>query len=398
MEESEGVFFIAHRDRFKSNVDALKSAFLKYYDKVGIGYSYKTNHLPSLCKDAHDQGLYAEVVSGSEYEIAHALGVPGNRIIFNGPAKTNSELITAFQQSSLVNVDSLSEAKQIAALAADYHGSIRLGLRCNLDFQWKDRESRFGLSEDSGELDQAWTLLRHLKNVTVEGLHCHTSFDRSADSYRRRIVRLIEIADRLFGPDGPKFIDVGGGLCGPMSADLKKQFAITPPSYADYAEAICTPLARRYGSEGPELILEPGVGILGNVFQYAFRVDHVKRIGAKWFAMTSGASHHIKIVPNTFNLPLTLVRKPSVQDPEREGASIDIAGFTCLEHDVIYRGFGEALARGDILIAENVGAYSMVSSPDFIRTNPPVYERRARSWHKLRGKTSVNDYLRNFVF
>ncbi|MTT52800.1 hypothetical protein F1529_09925 [Alcanivorax sp. VBW004] len=396
LDENEGVIFIAHMDRFRSNINALKAAFNGRYKNIRIGYSYKTNDLPKLCVEANEQGLYAEVVSGSEFEIAEILGVPGEQVLFNGPTKTNAELNRAFALGSLVNVDSLSEARQIASIASEFSGVIRLGLRCNLDFNWKDRESRFGLSENSGELNKAWELLSAYKNISLEGLHCHTSFDRSATSYNRRIVRLIEIADRFFGPQGPQFIDIGGGLCGPMSDELRSQFVTPPPTFDEYAVAICGPLHQRYGNQGPELILEPGVGLLGNVFDYAFRVEHLKKIGSKWFAVTSGAQHHIKIVPNGFNLPTSVIMCPSVTDGEREGGSIDIAGYTCLEHDIIHRDFEKPLACGDILVAENVGAYSVVSSPDFIRTNPPIFEQGEKGWIKLRDKQSVHSYLKSF--
>ncbi|EMR14101.1 Orn/DAP/Arg decarboxylase 2 [Methylophaga lonarensis MPL] len=396
LEQTEGVAFIAFTDRFVANVEALSKAFRKHYSNVSIGYSYKTNHLPELCKMAFKLGLYAEVVSGSEYIMAQKLGVTGDRILFNGPTKSDEELRLAFSNRSLINIDSLSEARQVLRLASEFDGDVRVGLRCNLDLAWKDRNSRFGLSEKSGELHSAAEILVGKSNIHLEGLHCHTSFDRSAASYTRRVDRLIEIADQIFGVQGPKFLDMGGGLCGRMSEDLSKQFSIQPPTFDDYADAICRPLIERYGSSGPELIVEPGVGLLGNVFDYAFRVEHVKQIDDNWFAVTSGASHHIKIVPNTFDLPTTCIQSPDVAEGIRRGTPVDIAGYTCLEHDVIYRGFKKPLAAGDILITSSVGAYSMVSSPDFIRTSPPVYEYCNDGWRILRGKVSIEDYLNNF--
>ena len=396
LDDNDGAVFIAHSDRFKANVAALREAFEGRYRNIGIGYSYKTNHLPKLCIAADVLGLYAEVVSGTEFEIALALGVTGERILFNGPVKGNSELKAAFAHGALVNVDSLSEARQVAELASEQKRAVKVGLRCNLDLTWKDRESRFGLSETSGELDEAWRILNAVESISIEGLHCHTSFDRSAKSYGKRIAKLIEIADRLFNEEAPRFLDIGGGLCGPMSAELREQFATPPPTFEEYAESICDPIVRRYGVDGPELIIEPGVGLLGNVFDYAYRVEHVKKIGSKFFAVTSGASHHIKIVPNTFNLPTSLLKSPETEGTGRVGANVDIAGYTCLEHDVIYRDFAQALARGDILVSKSVGAYSMVSSPDFIRTSPPVFERSGSEWKELRKKQSTISYLSQF--
>ena len=56
-----------------------------HYPKVQFSWSYKTNYLNAICAIYHQEGAWAEIVSGMEFERARRLGVPGNRIIFNGP-------------------------------------------------------------------------------------------------------------------------------------------------------------------------------------------------------------------------------------------------------------------------------------------------------------------------
>src|SRR5690606_30423238 len=103
-----------------------------------------------------------------------------------------------------------------------------------------------------------------------------------------------------------------------------------------------------------------------------------------------------KIVPNNVNLPLSIYERNAQDDGRCSGTPIDVVGYTCLEHDILYRGFNEPLSAGDILVMNNVGAYSMVSSPDFIRTSPPVYQLTEAGWTMLRRKVSIDDYLKNF--
>ena len=60
------------------------TAFSTRYPNVIFGWSYKTNYLNAICSLMHQQGSIAEVVSEMEYDKARALGVPGEKIIFNG--------------------------------------------------------------------------------------------------------------------------------------------------------------------------------------------------------------------------------------------------------------------------------------------------------------------------
>ncbi len=47
-----------------------KQAFETRYPKVQFAWSYKTNYLNAVCKIFHQEGSWAEVVSGMEYDKA----------------------------------------------------------------------------------------------------------------------------------------------------------------------------------------------------------------------------------------------------------------------------------------------------------------------------------------
>ena len=385
--ECGGAAYVLWIDRLRKNINDLQAALLKNYPKCRLGYSYKTNNLPRICKEADRSGLYAEVVSGMEYEMARCLGVPGHRIIFNGPTKSDYELLRAFSDGALVNVDSFSEASQIARLLQNGGEHARIGLRCRLDLPGKRGVSRFGLCESSGELSAAYDLLVKSPRVQIEGLHC-----------QRRMERLIDLSWQYFKNDPPRFLDVGGGLCGPMPESLARQINGPTPSYEEYAHSICKPLVERYGMDGPELIVEPGVGLVGNVVDYLFRVEHVKNVKQRTFAVTSGSSHHIKIVPNHINPPINLYSAPSEACLEEKPMRSDLVGFTCLEHDILVRDYAEPVKTGDIIVAECCGAYSVAISNDFIRPKPPVVELEGspEGWTMLRPKIGIELLLEQY--
>lgn len=49
-----------------------------------------------------------------------------------------------------------------------------------------------------------------------------------------------------------------------------------------------------------------------------------------------------------------------------------ITGCTCLENDIMKKGFNGKLAAGDFIVFKNVGAYSLCFSNAFIRNPLPV--------------------------
>lgn len=394
-----GAAYIVRMDNYRANVERFCAAFRAHYPNTNLGYSYKTNYLPAMCVEAHRLGLYAEVVSGMEYEVARACGVPDERIIFNGPAKTPTELTAAFAGGALVNIDGLDEAQTVAEVLAEHpHLNVRLGLRCNMELQCRGKTSRFGLSGENGDLHRAAKMIEDMPNATLVGLHCHYSYDRSVESYQRRARMLIRLADELFGETTPEFLDVGGGFCGPMPPALLEQLKFTPPTYEDYAEAIGPIFAERYGTDGgPELICEPGVGVVADTLDFACRIEAVKTLPGRTVAVTAGSVDQLKIVHNDVNLPLEVYRPDGAAD--EPGEPIDLVGFTCLEHDVLYLGYTRSLRKGDVAVFSNVGGYSFVTSAPFIRTTPPVVARTEDGgWRTLMNKLSVDELMSRFTW
>ena len=87
--------FVYSEKTLRQKYRQMHTAFSTRYPNVVFGWSYKTNFLAAICAWMHRQGALAEVVSGMEYEKARSLGMPGEKIIFNGPHKTLAALETA---------------------------------------------------------------------------------------------------------------------------------------------------------------------------------------------------------------------------------------------------------------------------------------------------------------
>ncbi|MBK8338979.1 MAG: alanine racemase [Flavobacteriales bacterium] len=358
-------------ERARSNMRDLAMAFRAIHPRTSIGHSYKTNYIPALCELTYAEGAYAEVVSGMEYDLALRLKAAPQRILLNGPVKSAQLLERALLAGSLVNVDSLQEVEVVRTIAQRYADhTLRVGLRVNFALDGLKR-SRFGIDAEGEELTTAYSRLTEGGNIAVEGLHGHFGGDRSAASYRDRTTRMVALADRLFGTTPPKFIDVGGGLAGRMPDALRAQFKKPPPTYAEYAAAIATPMHERYGTgpDAPELIVEPGMGLFSDVLEFICRVAATKTIGGSRHAIVTGSIYNVKPTLNAFDLPMEVVPTERTTAPS---ATWVVSGYTCMEIDILHSGVHADLAVGDHVVFANTGAYTVVLKPPFIDTAPAI--------------------------
>jgi diaminopimelate decarboxylase len=364
-------FHLFNEARLRTNVADLLAVFRAIYPRVGIGHSYKTNYVPAVARALSAAGAVPEVVSSLEYALALRLGASPGSIIVNGPVKRQDLLEQALVAGSLVNVDGLQEVDRVLAIA-DAHPdrTLRTGLRVNFALPGLDR-SRFGLDATGADLSTAMTGLRSRANITVEGLHCHLGGDRSAASYGMRAEQLITLADMLFPEAPPRWLDIGGGFAGGMPDELRAQFKVPPPRYADYAAAVAPVLAKRYGSgpDAPQLILEPGMGLLSDTFEFVSRVEATKTVDGRHHAIIAGSIYNVKPTLNKFDLPVDVIRHTPSSGGEQNWI---VSGATCMEIDILHSGLRTDLSVGDDIVFLNTGAYTVVLQPPFIIPAPAI--------------------------
>jgi diaminopimelate decarboxylase len=391
-------YFLFDERCFVKNLGEFLEAFRAYYPRTALGYSYKTNYLPRLCQLVHAAGHYAEVVSTMEYELARLLGVPGEKIIFNGPLKQEPELTRAMLDGATINLDGPEELALVLQIAALHpQQQFSLGIRCNLDLG-DNRISRFGFDAASRDLDAAVKQLRSQSNCTLAGLHCHLSTaGRTIESYRLRTQKLLALANRYFPEEPPRYLDIGGGFYGNVPADLRAQFDHELPTYKQYAAAIAPLLHERYGADGPELILEPGVAVVSDVLQFVTRVVGLKTIRGRQLALVVGSIHNVKPTGTDKQLSLQLCRDPAAT--RQLAGPVDLVGYTCMEHDCLYPEYPAAVGLGDFAVFQNMGAYTLVFKPPFIRPNPPIlgYDSETQRATLLRRAETVADVFGTFV-
>jgi len=389
-------FYLLYSARFAKNYDDFLGAFQDIYPKTTIGYSYKTNYTPKLCKIIDDKGGYAEVVSDMEYSLAINIGVSPENIIVNGPYKPKKALERFLLNGSIVNLDSYKEVALLKVISNEHPDETMLiGLRCNFDIN-NDNVSRFGLDVEGDNFFKVFNKLKQLPNVKIMGIHCHFP-DRNIQSYTYRADKILALADKLF-ESPPSYIDIGGGYFGKMDDSLKKQFK-SVHEYSDYAKAIATRFNDFYASfdekSKPTLILEPGSALVADTMEFVAKVIDIKNIRGSSIAMTSGSKFNIGLLSSSVNMPLTVFS--GVVD-RTAYETIDISGYTCIESDYLFKNYTGYLNEDDYLVFSNVGSYSVVFKPPFILPNVPVleYDNINEQYSVIKRQETVDDIFQTF--
>ncbi len=385
--------FLIDLDKFQQNLQELHKAFLKHYPKVIIGYSYKTNYIPQICKVAHENNCFAEVVSEMEVEMAlNNLNHPSD-IIYNGPVKSYDSLEKIIKVGGIVNIDNYSDVEKIYQILSSYP-DLRSQVAIRLSFDYEDNCSRFGLDlETSLLLEQE--LLSH-KQIDLLGFHFHLPF-RNMESFKFRLDCLLKTIQQSKNQD-VRYINIGGGFFGKLDDELIHLLGIKEaPTYEDYGQLIGKTLSIFFQENNinfPILYLEPGSSVVADVMSFVTKIHAVKTIKNRKYLITYAGRHLLSPTNKTMELPLAINEKLSSNCLEE----YFVTGFTCIEGDII----GKGMASENIdcvnttIEIKNVGSYSVVMGSDFILPQPPIYSINKDQISLIRTAKSIDEVYNSF--
>lgn len=380
--------FIFEEEEFRRGIREFREALSKRFDKVAVGYSVKTNSLSYSLRQAHLLGCMAEVVSHDEYRLARLCGFAPDEIIYNGPMKSWETFHEAVAGGAVVNIETKRELRWLDRLPEDQVCNIGLRLNINIsnvspeDADGDDDNSRFGFSDESNEFADAISFIASRPKLRLAGLHIHrTAHSRSPRFYERSVAFAAAVIRKYnLNLD---YLDVGGGY-----------FGIFPnkPTFNDYAEAFHRPL-KEYGLDDLRVIVEPGNALTASSFKFLSEVIDVKQVDSKTrFVTTDGSRNDVDPFFKKSDYLKEILYKS--EDRSLEPLQI-VTGCTCLEYDRLFTLTAKpGLEVGDRILYNNVGAYTMTLSPQFIRLWPRVYALGADGECKMvRRESRAEDML-----
>ncbi len=366
--------FVISEKTMRKTYQKAKRSFSTRYPKVQFSWSYKTNYLDAVCRVFHQEGSWAEVVSGFEYDKAIRNGVSGDHIIFNGPDKSMEDLEKAVLNSSLIHIDHFDELYNLIELAEKLDKVPKVAIRVNMDTGIYPQWDRFGFNYDNGE---AWDALNRImlsKKLDLVGLHTHIgTYILTASAYNKAASKLADLTSGLERKYGHiiKYIDMGGGFA--SKSTLKGAYLSgtdTAPSFDDYADAISSALIN--SSIKPEnlplLILETGRALIDDAGYILGTILANKRLADGRRATIADIG--INLLFTSFWYEHNIVPAQPFSDHTEETA---IYGPLCMNIDVLREAIDfPALKPGDHIVINRIGAYNMTQWMQFITMRPNV--------------------------
>lgn len=346
--------------------------------QMHVCYAVKACSNLSILRLFAERGAFFDTVSEGEIARVLAVGVPANRIVFSGVAKSECEIEFALTQGIFCfNVESVPELQRIHAIATRLGKRAPISLRVNPDVDAKThpyistglKANKFGIAHTDALA--VYQQAAQLSGLEIVGIDYHigsqiTELSPFLDAQNRLfdlVKQLAHVGIAL------KHIDLGGGL-GVRYQDE------TPPLPSALIEQSLRGL--REAGLTQDLMFEPGRSLVANACVLLTQVEYLKPTEEKNFCIVDAGMNDL-LRPSLYEAWMG-VANCTVRD-----ASIaqvyDVVGPVCETGDWLARERTLAVAQGDVLAVLSAGAYgfSMASN----------YNTRARAAEVLVDGASV---------
>lgn len=400
--------FVYSEKKIRNNYRNAKRIFETRYPKVQFAWSYKTCYLNAVCNVFHQEGSWAEVVSRFEYEKAILNGVPGDKILFNGPDKTDEDLLLAIKNNSTIHIDHLDELYRLNELADNTSKKPRVAIRVNMDTGIYPMWDRFGFNYETG---QAWDAINKIivtGKLDLVGLHTHIgTYMLTPSAYAVAAGKMADLAIniKLKFNKVISYIDMGGGFASKNT--LKGSYyqgSDTVPDISEYAEAITTTLLKAGfdQKELPYLYLETGRALIDDAGYLLGSVIANKRLSDGRRATILDFGVNIMFTAFWYDHKIT-----PASDLGYHTEDTVLYGPMCMNIDVIRENISlPPLKPGDQVVAHYVGAYNVTQSMQFISLRPAIVMidmdgkahiiKNSETLNSLQKDEVIPAYLKNF--
>lgn len=364
--------FMVDQKVLLNRLKKLKNALEKHWGNFQIAYSFKTNYEIAEADIFRKHDSWAEVVSGKEYQLAKKLKHKGGQIIFNGPYKTNIDLLKALDDEAMIYIDNFSELSRVEKIAKSREKKSHVGIRLNTKIPSLEK-SRFGFSIDESDASQAVKKIIAAKHLKLSSFHIHLGTDIDNPSFYKKATKTLCTFMKVNIPLYQKTIkslDLGGGFPAEgLQPFCKKNWR--PRPIEEYIKAITENLKIYFPKPRPLLILEPGRYLVDDAVIFVTKIVNKEISGGKQILTTNAA---VTMLPLVYYRPQIIkIFNRDLKERKKARLNTIVYGSTCKEDDILHKGHLPEAEIEDYLIYYITGAYNQNMSSDFIFDKPKTF-------------------------
>ncbi|WP_405041429.1 type III PLP-dependent enzyme [Parvibaculum sp.] len=330
-----------------------------------IFYAVKANPADKIVSRLARLGSAFDTASMGEIDLCLRHRVTPDRISFGNTIKKERDIAAAYAKGvRMFAFDSEAELEKIARVAPGSKVYCRVLMECE-GAEWP-LSRKFGC-----EPEMAADLLVRARDLGLDayGVSFHvgsqqtdlTQFDKALT---RTVALFREVASRGIEL---RMVNMGGGFPSRYRTDV--------PSIPAYGQAIREALARHFGDRQPEVIVEPGRGIVGDAGVIQAEVVLVSEKGGadgrRWVYLDVGKFHGLaETMDEAIKYRLMTSRDGGETSP------VVLAGPTCDSADILYEKadyrLPSDLKAGDKVWILATGAYTTTYSAVAFNGFPPL--------------------------
>lgn len=320
-----------------------------------LTYAIKANPASHILEIMHREGLKAfDVASNREMAMieAHA---PGAALHYNNPIKSRREIKRAYEDHGVrsFTIDHVAQLDQLAAVVPPTEDvEVTVRFKAGKALKSYDFGTKFGIMEE-GAIELV-TLVKAMGYATSLCFHVGSQCEE-AYAYERHIAAAGRIAQAA-GIE-LKRLNVGGGFPAAYHSS-------SAPPLEVYFETIRTAVADTFGSHKPQLIAEPGRGLVTASTSLLLRVKHQR--GEQSVYLNDGVYGALmEAMILEFMPPIRVWRGDRILTGP--SWTYTIFGPTCDSWDMMPQKFvlPEAIAEDDYIEFGLMGAYTQASLTPF---------------------------------
>jgi diaminopimelate decarboxylase len=351
-------FYCYSSTAIETSFQAYQSAFSS--QDALICYAVKANSNQAVLATLAKLGSGADVVSMGEIRRAITAGIPADKVVYSGVAKTEEEIHYALSLGIFqFNVESEPELELISKVATSLNKTAAVAFRINPDvcaqthakISTGKAENKFGVPISKARI--AYKRAASLPGIKVQGVDVHIGSQlTSLAPFEEAYQRIAELVNELRA-DGHEIsvVDVGGGL----GITYLDEIIPSKQSYADLVKA-------QLGHLNCKIIIEPGRSLLGNAGILVSSVVFVKTGEERQFLILDAGMNDL-IRPSMYEAYHQII---AVNKGTNALKTYDVVGPVCETGDTFAkaRQVHESDA-GDLIAIMSSGAYGSVMSSSY---------------------------------